>query len=83
MKIKHSKYLYKQKKWEIWKQRILIDDKLNNLKSIDKPISPILLTQNAYNKDNSFISYNKSNYNISGNNIISNMTINDLNENNF
>ena len=61
----------------------LSDNKLNNLKSIDKQISPIILTPNSYNEDNSSITNNKSNYNISGNNPISNISINDFNENNI
>ena len=56
---------------------------MNNLKSIEKQISPILLTQNSNNEDNSSITDNKSNYNISGNNPISNISINDFNENNI
>ena len=71
----------KIEKYEINSQ--LSDNKLNNLKSIDKQISPILLTQNSYNEDNSSITYNKSKYNISGNNPISNISINDFNENNI
>ena len=55
----------------------LSDDKY---KSIDNQISPIILTQNSSNEENSSIIDNKSNYNISGNNPISNISLNDINE---
>ena len=71
----------KIKKYE--KNDQLSDNKMNNLKSIEKQISPILLTQNSNNEDNLSITDNKSNYNISGNNPISNISINDFNENNI
>lgn len=61
----------------------LSDDKLNNLKSIDKQISPILLTQTSSNENNLSINENNSNYNISGNNPISNISLNDLSEKNI
>jgi len=61
----------------------LSDDKLNSIKGFDKQISPILLTQNSSNGDNSLINDNKSNYNISGNKPISNISMNDLSENNI
>ena len=58
----------------------LSDDKY---KSIDNQISPIILTQNSSNEENSSIIDNKSNYNISGNNPISNISLNDINETNI
>jgi len=61
----------------------LSDNKLNSVKGIDKQISPILLTQNSSNGDNSLINDNKSIYNISGNNPISNISINEFSENNI
>ena len=71
----------KIEKYEINDQ--LNDNKLYNLKSNDKQISPILLTQNSSNEDNSSITDNKSNYNISDNHPISNISLNDYNENNI
>ena len=75
---------YINKKIEKYEKNDQINEnKLYNLKSNDKQISPILLTQNSYNEDNSSITDKKSNYNISGNHPISNISLNDYNENNI